>query len=550
MELIPESPLLRQEIGFVLLLSIAAVVAVVSRRVRLPYTVALVLAGLALSFQPSFLQVEVSSDLILALLVPPLVFEGALALPWPELRRNLAPILLLAVAGVIVGALVVATILHQALRFPLAAAFAFGALISATDPVAVIAFFRSLGVPKRLSVLVEGESLFNDGTAIVVFGLATSPAIASFLAGEAGLSLMGITTEFLRVAVGGLAVGALLGYVVSHVVLRGIDDHLIETAVTVALAFGSYLVAETLHVSGILAVVAAGLLVGNIGRQNTSPTTQVALDSFWEFLAFTANSMVFLIIGLEIHIVDYPPDLRAIVVAVAAVLASRFLVVYGLTWLHGRIEPSVSVPRPYRHVMYWGGLRGAISLALALTIGTTTFGADVGEDLLVMTFGVVLFTLLVQGTTIAPLIGRLGLAEAPPARLEQQQRQALVFAKREGKRELDRLHRDGWLSGRVWEAMAEVYDREIADASERLLAHVDEHAELELDMVLQAREAVLRAERGAIADAARRGWLSEEVHDRLVRETDRRAAALESIALGRARTEARWEDEAAGEDGR
>ena len=405
--------LIEQEIGFVLLLTAAALVAILIRRIRLPYTVALVVAGLALALVPSFITFNVSSDLILAVLVPPLVFEATLNIKWRDLRGDMPLVLLLAIGGTLLSTFIVGGLVFQLLDIPMLGALAFGALIAATDPVAVIAFFKSLGVSKRLSLLVEGESLFNDGVAIVVFNLTIAAATAMLVTDNApAFSLVGAIVEFLRVSVVGVGVGLALGFVVAYIILRNIDDHLIETATTVALAFGAYVAAESLHVSGLLAVVAAGLIVGNIGMSNTSPTTRLTLENFWEFLAFVANSLVFLLIGIEIQITQLLQFALPIAVAVLAVLFSRAISVYLIAALYNRLTPDqMDVPVRYQHVMFWGGLRGAISLALALTIERNLFGATIATEMQVMTFGVVLFTILVQGTTIERLIERLGLVQ-------------------------------------------------------------------------------------------------------------------------------------------
>ena len=538
-----ESGLIQQELGFIILLTIAALVAIVIRRIRLPYTVALVIAGLILSFFPNFLDFRASSDLILAILVPPLIFEATLHIPWNKLRNDLLPVLMLAVIGTLLGTIMVGGIVMQVLEIPLLAAVAFGALISATDPVAVIAFFRSLGVSKRLAVLVEEESLFNDGIAIVIFNLAIGAAAVAGSTGVIELTVSEAIVEFIIVAFGGLGVGLFLGYVVSTIILKNVDDHLIETATTVALAFGSFLTAESfgsiigiegLHFSGILAVVAAGLMVGNIGSQNTSATTQITLNNFWEFLAFIVNSLVFLLIGLEIEIVQLVPNIFPIIVAVLAILVSRAIIVYSLGWVHGRfLNPRRPIPTSYQHVMYWGGLRGAISLALVLGISSDLFGAAVATELRVMTFGVVLFTLLGQGITIERLIRRLKLSDKPPQRTEQQRRQALLYAKWAGRRELERLRQDGILFRDIWEAMGEVYDKEIDHNKATLRAHLRDYPELEQEMYLQAREETLKAEKRAISDAARRGLISEEVQEELSRELNNRSAALELIKANR-----------------
>jgi CPA1 family monovalent cation:H+ antiporter len=527
-----ESMLIQQEIGFVILLSIAALVAIVIRRIRFPYTVALVLVGLGLSFFPNFLDLDVSSDLILAVLVPPLIFEATLHIKWRDLRQDMLLVLLLAIVGTLVSTFIVGGIVSQFLAIPLLGALAFGALISATDPVAVIAFFRSLGVDKRLSIIMEGESLFNDGVAIVIFNLALSAAAVVALTDATGpaINLPSAVLEFLRVALGGVAVGLSLGFVVSFLILKNVDDHLIETATTVALAFGAYVLAERFHLSGILAVVAAGLMVGNIGTLNTSPTTQLTLENFWEFLAYVANSLVFLLIGLEIQIAQLLEFAVPILVAVLAVLLSRAITVYSLTALNNRLTPPHRhVSRAYQHVMFWGGLRGAISLALALTLGRDLFGATIQRELQVMTFGVVLFTILVQGTTIERLIQRLGLAPSSPQSLESQRRQALAYAKRAGRKELDRLYHEGILYPDVWEAMRTVYSEELDQATKALSDHLLAYPELEQEIYLQARADVLTAERSAYSDAASRGFIGEEVYEALIEETDKRMAALDII---------------------
>ncbi|MCA9916520.1 MAG: Na+/H+ antiporter [Anaerolineales bacterium] len=529
--------LVQQELSFMILLFIAAMVAIVVRRIRLPYTVALVLVGLVLSFFPNFLGFSVSSDLILAILVPPLIFEATLHIPWRSLKKDLLPVLLLAVGGTLVGTFVVGTLVAQFLGISWAAALAFGALISATDPVAVIAFFRSLGVSKRLTILVEGESLFNDGVAIVIFNLSLA---AGSLASS--FNFWHALQEFFIVAFGGVAVGVVLGYVVSYIILKNVDDHLIETATTVALAFGSFVAAESfgqfvgvdgLHFSGILAVVAAGLMVGNIGTQNTSPTTKLTLDNFWEFLSFVVNSLVFLLIGLEIELSQLRPNIIPIIVAVVAIILSRGLIIYTFGWVYGRFHPRNTIPLKFQHVMYWGGLRGAISLALALSIENAVFGSDVALELRVMTFGVVLFTLLGQGMTIEKLIQRLNLADKPPQRVELQRRQATLFAKWAGKHELDRLRDDGILFRDIWDSMNQVYDEEILEKKASLRAHLQDFPELEQEMYLQAREDALNAERSAIGEASRRGLISNEVHDELIIELNNRVAALDIIKKNR-----------------
>ncbi len=526
-----DSGLIQSEVSLVLLLSLAALVAIVIRRIRIPYTVALVLVGLFLSFFPNPLQFDVSSDFILAILVPPLLFEATLQIKWEKLRNDLVPILLLAVLGTLLSTIIVGEIITWVLDIPLLAALAFGALISATDPVAVIAFFRNLGVSKRLQMLVEGESLFNDGVAIVLFNMAIGFAVSGIDPAAQGVTLLasGVTT-FLQVSLGGLGVGLALGFIASYVILKNVDDPLIETTTTVALALGAYVFAETLHVSGILAVVAAGLMVGNIGMQNTSPTTRLTLENFWSFAAFLANSLVFLFIGLEIEINQLWPNIIPIIVAVLAVLFSRAIVVYGIIGVYSRsVGIQQKIPMPYRHVMFWGGLRGAISLALALTLTGEVLGKTFANEVRVMTFGVVLFTLLVQGTTIENLIMRLGLARKPEHLVEYQRRQARLYTQRAGQQEINRLLQEGILFRDVWQAVSTVYDEEIDKTKLTIRDQLEAHPEIEQDLFLQARTDALRAERTAITSAMQRDLISEEVHEEMAKEIDEHLAAITLI---------------------
>ncbi len=404
------------------LLLIVSIVALAVRRLRVPYTVALVVVGLLITFQ-SPIEIELTPELIMALFIPPLVFEAAFHLNLTELRRNLPAILLLAVPGVILTTFIVGGMLVLGINLSLPLALVFGALIAATDPVSVVALFRTLGVPKRLSVLIEGESLFNDGTAIVLFNL----MLAIVLTGK--FSLADSVVDFFVISIGGILVGLLLGWLIAQLISR-VDNYLIETTFTTILAFGSYLIAERLGVSGVLAVVAAGLVNGNISPQGMSPTSRIVIFNFWEYVAFLANSLVFLLLGLQINISSLLSSWQPILWAILAILVARFIIVYGLSWLGNRF--SEPIPFRWQHILNWGGLRGAISLALVLSLP-----AEIGpeRDLLrVMAYGVVLFTLLVQSTTMSPLIRRLKIITRSEAQVEYEIQHARLTALRSADR--------------------------------------------------------------------------------------------------------------------
>lgn len=486
------------------LLLIVSLVAIVVRRFRIPYTVALVLVGVVLSFRAP-LDLELTPDLILFILLPPLVFEAAFHLDLDKLRKNLTTILLLAVPGVVISMLIVGGMLSFGAGLPLSIAMIFGALIAATDPVSVVAIFRHLGAPKRLEVLLESESLFNDGTAIVIFGL----AVEAVMTGQ--FSLVDGVIDFAVIAGGGVAVGLVMGWVALRLIGR-IDDYLVETTLTTVLAYGSFLVAEQLHLSGVLAVVTAGLVNGNIGQRGMSPTTRIVVLNFWEYVAFLANSAVFLLIGLDIDFPAMADNWQAILWAIAAILVSRAVGIYGLSRL-GR-----DMPTSWRHVMFWGGLRGAIALALALSLPAAL--GEARRTLIVMTFGVVLFTLLVQGLTMDWVVRRLRLVVRSEQQLEYEMRRARALAAQAGFEHMQSLYQNGLISLHSWERVRPVL-RDRADAlASAVQETLEEEPGLEADELVAARREELRAQRGMLANLRREGVISEETYEQLGAEID------------------------------
>ncbi|RLD08106.1 MAG: Na+/H+ antiporter [Chloroflexota bacterium] len=499
----------------VLLVVVATLVAIIGRRIRLPYTVSLVLVGLLISIKRP-LDVEITPELIMSIFVPLLLFEAAFHVDFRMLRENLTSIIVLAVPGVILVTMLVGGIVYLGTGLALGVTFVFGALIAATDPVAVVALFRTLGVPHRLAVAVEGESLFNDGTAIVVFQIALVAALSGVFNPLTGIF------DFFRIAVGGMVIGLALGWLVAQLISR-VDDSLIVTTLTTLLAYGAYLSAEQFHVSGVLAVVVAGLVSGNVGLAGASPTTKIMLFNLWEYLAFLANSLVFLLIGLSVDLPQLWENRLAIGVAVLAVLASRAVVVYGISWFGKR---RFQMPVEWQHVLFWGGLRGAISLAMALSL---PLALPHREMLQSMTFGVVLFTLLIQGTTIKALLQRLGLTERPQHQIEREVRLGRLVATQAGLRELERLHHDGLLTAEIWAGMRNSYIQDQKLLVKEMNQLFLDHAELEREMVLKARQEALRAEHVALSDALRRGLISGHVNEKLTTDIDHRLEALDII---------------------
>lgn len=398
--------LLARTIG---LLVVAILVAIAARRLRLPYAVGLVITGMTLAVSRVNFGLPLTHDFVFDLILPPLLFEAALKLDWRDLRKDALPILAMSVLGVLISAAVMVLGLRALLGWALAPALIFGALIAATDPVTVIALFKDLGIRGRERLLVESESLFNDGVAAVLFSLALS------WAAHAVSSPSQIALGLILLSVGGIAVGVSVG-LLALIVAGRTGDHLVELAVTVAAAYGAFLTAENLHCSGILATVAAGLLIGAVGlragnqRLGISHQGRIFALEFWEFLSFIANSLVFLLIGLTVsHFRFASLGYAAILVMIALVLLGRAATVYPIALLFHSTKYEIRTRE--QHLLWWGGLRGALALALALSLPPEM---AMRNDIVIATFGVVTFSIVVQGLTIPMLIRILGFGPPSP----------------------------------------------------------------------------------------------------------------------------------------
>lgn len=388
----------------VALLVAMPLIAFVAGRLRLQYTVVMVLVGLAVSAVPLGGDViEVAPDLAVTLLLPGLVFEAAYRLDGGELRRSFGGVALLAVPGVLICAAVVAVVLHLATGLPLNEAFVVGAIVSATDPVAVVATMRQLRAPSGLVTLIDAESLFNDGTAVLVYGIALGS-----LSGE--ISLAAGAASFVFDIAASIAIGAIVGFAIAWLAGRT-EDHLIELTLTLLAAYGTFVVAGAVHQSGIIAVVVAAIVIGTYQHETLfTARAREAIDTVWEFLAFVLTAVAFLLIGIAISLDSLPSAAVYIAWGVAAVLAGRALVIYGLLGgtaeVGHRLGMAPYIPRGWLHVINWTGLRGAVAMALALSLPS-----DVPDRQLLQgtIFGIVLFTVLVQGTTAARLVRWAGV---------------------------------------------------------------------------------------------------------------------------------------------
>ncbi|HEX5158714.1 MAG TPA: Na+/H+ antiporter [Ktedonobacterales bacterium] len=507
---------------FLELLVAVAVVAAVVRYVRIPYTVALVLAGLGLALLPNTPRVELTPEIILTVFLPVLLFYGAYHLSFTDLRANIMPVTLLAIPGVVVTAALAGMALHWSAGIDWSIAFLFGAIVAATDPVAVLAIFSEVGAPRRLSTIVTAESLFNDGTALVFF--TTMVGVATGVAGQ-GVNI-GVTFEqFVLGVAGSLALGVAVG-IVGTTILSRIDDALLETAILLIIAYGGFLLATRLGASGPLETVTAGLLLGVRSRRVMSPTTRLQAGATWEFLDFVANSLLFLLVGLELRFLGEPDFshlgssmlalLWPLVAVFIAITVARALVV----WVVARILAWRGNPFPagWRIVLTWAGLRGAVALAAALSLPV---GLPDRSLLLTLTFLVVLVTLLGQGLTIRPLVQRLGITR------KEEQGQLVVEAAVGRLRGLDAaVHELAALRG------AAVIDEHLAARLAARLAERREQARVELEDAYASeptarmdreRDAIrhlLHVRREAVNEAAASGQISDGVLRELLSEID------------------------------
>jgi Na+:H+ antiporter len=409
----------------ILLLIVTLIVALFSRLWRIPYTLLLVIVGFVVGLLPFIPHEHIDPNLVLYIFIPALLFEGAWNAELDRLEADWLPIVLLAIPGMVLSLLVVAIFLHFGIGLAWLLALLVGAIVAPTDPVAVIALFQQLGVPDRLRTLVDGESIFNDGTAgaayelilailLPALGLAEVSGNPTFL----NTSVVEIAGEVLWLIFGGLLLGFAVGWVASHLVRR-IDDRLVVITITIAVAYGMYLLGTALQTSGLLAVVGVGLVMGSYGRKNAmSPRTIEAADDVWEFINYLANSLLFLLLGFELALTNLVQSFPGIFFGLLGAVIGRVLMIYLLIPLqdalarwwkrrapewHSRLPRPLPVPSAWRPVMVLSGLRGALSLALVLSLPTELEQRNLLTDIV---YGIILVTLLGQGLTLRILLPR------------------------------------------------------------------------------------------------------------------------------------------------
>jgi len=494
---------------FFWLIVIASVVAMIGRYIKIPYALALVITGLIIGPSHVLPQVQLEPHILFTIFLPPLLFESAIHMRVSLLRVNWKPITIYALGGTLLSTFVVGILAAWMLDLPLEIGLVFGALISPTDPISVIAIFKQLGIGKRLSLIMEAESLFNDGVAIVLFTLLVDVATGQ------QVSLFTSIQMFFVVVVGGAALGILIGGLASRLT-REFNDHFLEITLTTIVAFGSFLSAEALNVSGVIAVVSAGLVMGSYGmKTGMSATTSLAVSSFWEYLAFAVNSLVFLLVGFEVTLVNLPVKIPVILVAVGIILIGRAVAIYGLSPLINSIHGDI--PFKWQHILFWGGLRGAIPMALVLGLGR-----DFPErsTLVFLTFGVVLFSLLVQGLSIKSLLTKLGLARLKNKQAEYGRLASEILASEAALTELERLKDQKALTPTAFELLSQEYRGKLNELRTNIEILTLNDEELEQAQEKDACSMALLAEKNTLKEAERTGLLDEDDMKELIVKID------------------------------
>jgi CPA1 family monovalent cation:H+ antiporter len=507
---------------FVTLLLVASGVAMAAKYVRVPYTLMLVIVGLIISPMHFLPPVHISPDLILLIFLPALLFEAAWNLKLNHLRKNLLPILMLAVVGVLLSVGVIGAVLHFGIALPWRLSLLLGAMISATDPVSVLALFKKLNLPGRIATIVEGESLLNDGTAVVVFRILLGIAVGS-VTDSTGDLIWSSLREFGLVVFGGLAVGAGVGIIASWLTSY-FDDHLLEITLTTIAAYGSFLLAEGMHVSPVIAILIAGLIIGNYGRRvGMSPTTQVSVNAFWEYAAFVVNSLVFLLIGLEMQVGMLIDNFWSIAWAVLAMFAARAVAIYGLIPLTNRLSEPISAR--WQTIFFWGGLRGSLSIALVLSLPTTLAGRP---QLIVMTFGAVIISLLLQGLTIGPLLRKLKLIQASPGIKESEALQGQFMVETAAKAELDSLRKQGIITERVHQRVAEMMKQSQDELRVRMAQLDVTDQTLEQQQLQRLHRHLINIKKARLTELLREGMLSESAYTEITERLNQDFAETEN----------------------
>lgn len=484
------------------LLVVSSVVAIIAGRLRQPYTLALVVTGLALSLAGPASEIGLTRELILLVFLPPLLFEGAINMDLDDLRKRASQVAMLAIPGTAVTVAVLTPLLHL-LGLDWIQSTVLAVILAPTDPVSVLAIFKEHGVGSGLATLMEGESVFNDALAIVLYVIAVD-----LLEGQEVTVAEGIY-EFGYEVVIGVVVGIIVG-LIAHRLMSSTESHLVEITISIVAAFGPYLVADNLGGSGVIATVSAGLLVGNYGAPLAmSPSSRVSLIDFWEVASFVANSLLFLLMALnfDIAVLGQGRVLAAVGVGFGGIMLARLVIAYGLLGVFPTQGPR-GITMAWRHAIWWGGLRGAIPIALVLGLSDRTLG---DLDAVSVVFGVVILSLLGQGLSYRVLLDRLGITGSAVEVTAYERAFAKTLVLRASLRELDVLHRRGDVIEPVWRRMRDDIEEDLTAADTEMTTMAAETSIVRARQVQRTARQLASAQQAALANANRRGQISRSV---------------------------------------
>jgi CPA1 family monovalent cation:H+ antiporter len=490
--------------SYVLVFGVGAAVAIGAKRIGMPYNVALVVIGLLLVFADVLPHAQLEPEVVLVAFLPVLVFEASLFTDADGLRGVGRPILALAVPGVVISLVATAGVATFALGLPFSAALLLGALLSITDTVSVLLAFRSIRVPHRLAAIMEGESLFNDGTALVLVSL-TSAVVAT------GRVDYAATTRALLLAIGGgVAMGAIFG-AVGAAALRRTPDHLTGILTSGVLVFATSLLAERIHASPVIAVVVAGLVVGRAARHALEPSRVLALQGFWEAIGFSINVLLFVLVGMQIDARMFLREAGSILAAVLALHIGRAVAVYGCFAVL-RVLRRDAIPGRWQHVMVFGNIKGALSMAAVLALPATL---PHRPRLVTIVFGVTFLTLLMQALPFRRFLRALRIAGGQGDAFDAAR--ARLIAARRAQLELDGMLETGLLSRAEHAERRAAFQRVVIESESALRTP---EADASDDVIVDG--ALLAAQKAALLDAVRRGLVAQETAEKEIAEIDRR----------------------------
>ncbi|MFP2932006.1 cation:proton antiporter [Pyxidicoccus sp. 3LG] len=502
----------------------AIVLAIAAKRARLPYNVALVVGGLVISVGHLLPGVPpLNPEVVFLVCLPALLFEGGIMADLGGIRANAVPILVLSTLGMALAIGATGTALHFTVGLAVWPAMLLGALLSVTDTVSILYAFRRAPVPPRLSGIIQGESLFNDGTALVAYA-----AIASVVAGQSAPTVATMSARILLASVGGGVVGLALG-LLGGFVIRRIEDPLAEIMVTTAVALSSFVVAEQLHLSGAISAVVAGLTVGVTLRREVAPQSQVAIHTFWEYTTFGVNTFLFLAVGLTTNpetLSGYVPET---LIAVACVFAGRAVAIYVPFLLLRWLKPTETVPFRWQHVFVLGNIKGALSIGLALGLPA---GTPQREKLVAIAFGVTLVSLVGQGLMLTQVLKWLGLFQQDEVALTMAEQRGRLIASRAAHQELEVLHGQGLVPRGAYDHLRSEYQVNIARAERELRRLNEQHLTQGARDLISMRRRLIDAERTALQGARRNGLIPEATAEHMLAQLDERTLSLEKVLHG------------------